>query len=182
MRYQFSDNQTYLSSVAVKRVPGYPETNKSPDLMFAHKANGSLQPSTLVFIGEVGFSQPYTSLVETMKTYLEGLPKVGMGIVLKYDEKPAYRNPPNAAPVDPKLRDELLRVDPDEVPHVTREDPKDPYSPLFINGLRWAGKLHCFFEVWTRDLEGKAVRRGGSCCEYPVSSNRRSQNNPLICS
>ena len=120
-----------------------------------------------MFVGEVGFSQPYSSLVQTITTYLEGLPEVGMGIIVKYDEKPDYRNPAKAERVDPKLRDDLLHVNAEEVPNVTRQDTKDPYSPLFINGLRWAGRLRGFFEVWIRDAEGKPTRRGGRVVSIP---------------
>ncbi|KAK2758836.1 hypothetical protein FQN54_003528 [Arachnomyces sp. PD_36] len=140
---------------------------KYPDFQLLHSPDGIYGGPLSVLLGEVGFSQSYESLVETATTYLETLSNVRMAILIKYDEKPNYRNPVNSEAAQAQLRESLLQLEVENPPRLTPEHPDDLHGPLYINGLRWVGRLRGMFEIWTRDEKGKAVQKGDTIVSIP---------------
>jgi hypothetical protein len=133
----------------------YEDSEKTPDLAVCVQ-NAQERDHDLKWVLEVGFSEPYSQLVEDMKLWLEGTnSRVSTAFLAKLTEDPVYH-----CPVSWQDRSEIplkaFEVDEDDV--VTNEE---CFGPAFYRGKQWVGCItEAFMEVWELNAAGQAEQFG----------------------
>ncbi|KAK2800058.1 hypothetical protein FQN51_006297 [Onygenales sp. PD_10] len=136
------------------------EFPRAADLALRYK-NASTGHSENVLIQEVGLTESYPELVDSICAWFRRLSSLQLAILVKIDETPIYKNPLLRKSVldDPNLNlPNPVKV---TLADVRLHDPVDPYGPLEVLGFRWVGEIVAFMEIWTRDPQtGKPAMRG----------------------
>jgi hypothetical protein len=150
-----------------------------PDLQLLQSGKGKRIPKS-IFAIEVGFSQPSEDLEERVKRLLrESTVKVAMLFDIK--ETPKYKNPftinepknlrrtgnmsktTDTKPTTAEIHIETYksqRSQTDLESSLCLEDSRNPYSPVFIYGVRWVGELTGVVQVFAKDpVSGDVVAR-----------------------
>ncbi|KAH0533822.1 hypothetical protein FGG08_007549 [Glutinoglossum americanum] len=107
---------------------------------------------------EVGFFQPYDSLLKDVKLWVEGRREDTTVILANLEEYPSYRNPIQDLDDEDLERLEYLRVEKARI----RDFVFDGRGRITRDGLVWAGAIKsAFVEVWKRSIvTGLATQDG----------------------
>ena len=144
-------------------------------MQYMTKTPGGNQP---IFALEVGFSQSSKSLEGRVWDLLRDT-AVKVCIVVDIRETPSYNNPLTYGTEEvrndnvEKYSLERLRITPRRSLHLL--DDNNPFSPILIHGVQWAGELTGAVQVFGKDPKtGKAVEKTKKMvslrrlCEYSV--------------
>lgn len=112
-----------------------------------------------ILISEVGFSERYSQLESSMKMWLSSIPTIKVGLLVKIEETPKYKNPFRSRSREfweflqkPK---EALKED------IILENSEEAGSPLWLSDLRLVGQTKAYMEVWVRDSDTGQARVQG---------------------
>jgi len=100
------------------------------------------------FILEVGFTEPYSMLVQDAKKWIEGREAACIVMIVNMEENPAYKCPTR------NLCDEefsQLGFPPRREISMETFTLQGPYGPACYKGLQWVGRVTGFMEIWKRD-------------------------------
>jgi hypothetical protein len=153
-RFEFKANE---------ETPEFEESQKStkvPDLWLSYWEDGPDSVPRIIFITEVGFREKYEDLKQSMVLWLEGNPDVKMAFLVKFKESPQYRSPVDAANLpEALLKDVPLPIH--EIRPKIEEGIGKQQGSLLIHGIKFAGEMTGFLEIWHRDSRtGKATQLG----------------------
>jgi len=151
-RFEFSVNEPSSEFEG-----SFESSTKIPDLLLRFTEDDPKSPPQVIFIAQVGFSETYSSLKQSMALWLEQNAHVKIAVLIKVSEKPQYRTPKSLP--DTILKDTERRID--TIRQEAYEAIDDKEGLLSIHGVKFVGQMSAYLEIWTRDREtGKAVRRG----------------------
>src|SRR5204862_147976 len=139
------------------------------DLWLSYGEGGFRSVPRIIFITEVGFREKYEDLKRSMALWLEGNPDVKMAFLIKFKETPQYRSPIDPAKLpEAVLKDVSLPIY--EIRPEIEEGVDKQRGFLLIHGMKFAGRLSGFLEIWGRDSgTGKAARQGNPIVSIPLN-------------
>jgi hypothetical protein len=148
-------------------VPG-----KVPDLSLRYEDVAAKTPPKAIFVTEVGFSESYEHLKQSMARWIEDSPEVKQGFLVKISETPLYRGPKQL----PHEIMEMRKLSVNEFHNKFHRAMEEKNGKLFAHGVKFGGAISAFLERWIRDPQtGRATQKGKRIvCLNPASYNTKT--------